>query len=136
MKKLLVHTDGGARGNPGPAGIGVYITDTERNPVEARYKYLGETTNNVAEYTGAYLGIKRAIELGADEIELLADSKLVIEQLSGNYKVKNESLKTLHSQIRSLVSEWGGTIAFTHIRREKNKEADRLSNVAMDEGTR
>ncbi len=107
MKKLLVHTDGGARGNPGPAGIGVYITDAERKPVEARYKYLGETTNNVAEYTGAYLGIKRAIELGADEIELLADSKLVIEQLSGNYKVKNESLKTLHSQIRSLISEWG-----------------------------
>lgn len=107
MKKLLVHTDGGARGNPGPAGIGVYITDAQRNPVEARYKYLGETTNNVAEYTGAYLGIKRAVELGADEIELFADSKLVIEQLSGNYKVKNESLKALHSQIRNLISEWG-----------------------------
>lgn len=104
--------------------------------MEQRYKYLGETTNNVAEYTGAYLGIKRAIELGATEVELRADSKLVIEQLSGNYKVKNEALKAIHAQIRDLVGEWGGKIRFVHVPREKNKDADRLSNVAMDEGMR
>lgn len=102
--------------------------------MEQRYKYLGETTNNVAEYMGAYLGIKRAVELGATGIELRADSKLVIEQLSGNYKVKNEGLKAIHAQIRELVGEWGGKIRFVHVPREKNKDADRLSNVAMDEG--
>jgi ribonuclease HI len=93
---------------------------------------LGETTNNVAEYTGVLLGIQRAIELGATEIELRADSKLAVEQLSGNYKVKNEGLKVLHAQIRGILSSWAGKIAFIHIPREKNKEADRLSNVAMD----
>ncbi len=114
----------------------MYISKSDGTPVERRYKYLGETTNNVAEYTGALLGIERAIALGATEIELRADSKLVIEQLSGNYKVKNEGLKPLHARIRGIVSEWGGKIAFIHIPREKNKEADRLSNVAMDEGMR
>lgn len=133
---LIVYTDGGSRGNPGPAGLGVYICDRSGEPVERRYKYLGETTNNVAEYSGALLGIRRAIELGATSIELRADSKLVIEQLSGNYKVKNPGLKELHTQIRELVSSYPGKISFTHVPREKNKEADRLSNVAMDEGTK
>jgi ribonuclease HI len=90
----------------------------------------------VAEYMGAFLGIKRAIELGATDIELRADSKLVIEQLKGNYKVKNPGLKEIHGQIGQLLANYAGTIEFTHVPREKNKEADRLSNVAMDEGTR
>lgn len=132
--KLLVYSDGGSRGNPGPAGCGVFIADAQGNPVERRYKYLGTTTNNVAEYTAAKLGIRRAIELGATEIELRADSKLAIEQLSGNYKVKNEGLKALNAEIREAVASWGGKIAFVHVPRERNKEADRLSNVAMDEG--
>ena len=85
---------------------------------------------------GAYLGIKRAIELGATEIELRADSKLVIEQLSGNYKVKNEGLKAIHADIRRLMGDWNGKIKYTHVPREKNLDADRLSNVAMDEGMR
>lgn len=101
--------------------------------MEKRYKYLGETTNNVAEYTGALLGIKRAIELGATDIELRMDSKLVIEQLSGNYKVKNPGLKVIYEEIRSILSDYSGSLVFTHVPREKNKEADRLSNVAMDQ---
>jgi ribonuclease HI len=132
--KLIVYTDGGARGNPGPAGIGVYIADEAGREVEKRYKYLGVKTNNQAECMGALLGIRRAIELGAVEIELRMDSLLVIEQLSGNYRVKNPDLKELHRQIAAELAAWKGVIAFVHVRREYNKEADRLSNKAMDEG--
>lgn len=132
--KLIVYSDGGARGNPGPAGLGVFICTPDFTPVERRYKYLGETTNNVAEYSGALLGIERAVALGATSIELRADSKLVIEQLKGNYKVKNPGLKDIHTQIGKVLSDYRGEIDFVHVPREKNKEADRLSNVAMDEG--
>ena len=133
--KLLVYTDGWARGNPGPAGIGVYITDAKGKPLEKRHKYLGVATNNIAEYTGALLGIRRAIELGANEIELRMDSQLVVEQLSGNFKVKNPELKKIYIEIGAMIATWWGKISFIHIRREQNGEADRLSNVAMDEGT-
>lgn len=131
--KLLVYTDGGSRGNPGPAWCGVFIVDEHGESVEKRFKYIGEATNNIAEYTAAFLGISRAIDLGATEIELRADSKLVIEQLSGNYKIKNPELKKIFLEIQDRVGKWGGKISFTHIYREQNAEADRLSNVAMDE---
>lgn len=100
--------------------------------VERRFKALGIATNNIAEYTAAFLGITRAIELGATEIELRADSKLVIEQLSGNYKIKNAQLKEIFLDIQDAIGKWGGKISFTHVYREQNMEADRLSNVAMD----
>ncbi|MDD2916377.1 MAG: ribonuclease HI family protein [Candidatus Gracilibacteria bacterium] len=132
--KLLIYTDGGARNNPGPAGIGVFIADENGKPLERRHKYLGIATNNQAEYQGALHGIRRGIELGAREIELRMDSNLVIEQLSGNFKIKNPELKMIFEEIRELLQNWGGKITFTHVRREFNKEADRLSNVAMDEG--
>lgn len=131
--KLLIYTDGWARFNPGPAGIGVFITDETGKKIEARYKYLGIATNNQAEYQGALHGIRRGIELGAREIELRMDSNLVIEQLSWNFKIKNPELKIIFSEIQDLLKGWGGKITFTHVRRELNKEADRLSNVAMDE---
>ncbi|HRI36653.1 MAG TPA: ribonuclease HI family protein [bacterium] len=131
---LIVHTDGGARGNPGPAGIGVHIADKSGREVEKRYKYLGVKTNNQAEYLGAFYGVRRAIELGADDIELRMDSQLVVEQLSGRYKIKNPELREIHREIATMVGEWGGTIRYVHIPRERNKEADRLSNKAMDEG--
>jgi len=99
---------------------------------EKRYKYLGIKTNNEAEYTAAFLGIKRCIELGATEIELYADSDLVIKQLSGIRKIKKDELKILHSEIKKLISECNIQIRYTWIPREQNKEADRLSNVAMD----
>ncbi len=130
--KYIVYTDGGSRGNPGISGCGIYITDAHNHPIERRHKSLGIATNNIAEYTAAYLGITRAIELWATEIELRADSKLVIEQLSGNYKVKNPELKNIFLKIGDAVAKWGGKIKYTHIYREHNTEADRLSNVAMD----
>ena len=102
------------------------------NSIEKRFKYIGVATNNIAEYTAAFLGITRAIELGATEIELRADSQLVIEQLSGNYKIKNPELKKIFLEIQDAVGKWGGDIVFMHVPREQNKEADRLSNVAMD----
>lgn len=134
--KLCIYTDGGARNNPGPAGIGVFITDAAGKAIERRHKYLGIATNNQAEYQGALHGIRRGIELGATEIELRMDSMLVVEQLSGNYKIKNPELKEIHREIGAMIASWGGKITFIHIRREQNKEADRLSNVAMDEGVR
>jgi ribonuclease HI len=132
--KLILYTDGGSRGNPGPAGCGVFITSLDSSITERRFKYLGIATNNIAEYMGGLLGIQRGIELGATEIELRADSKLMIEQLSGNYKVKNPELKKIWLQIHEMLSNWWGKIIFTHVYREDNREADRLSNVAMDQG--
>ncbi|MCK9272301.1 ribonuclease HI family protein [Candidatus Gracilibacteria bacterium] len=130
--KLKVFTDGGARGNPGISGIGVYITDENNNPVEKRYKGLGIKTNNQAEYLGALNGIQRAIELKAKEIELYMDSQLVVNQLSGIFKIKNQELAEIKLEIQKAINTWGGKISFYHIPREKNKEADRLSNIAMD----
>jgi ribonuclease HI len=132
--KYIVYTDGGSRGNPGPAGCGVFITSVDGSITERRFKYLGIATNNIAEYTGGLLGVQRGIELGATEIELRADSKLMIEQLSGNYKVKNPELKKIWLQIHDMLSNWWGKIVFIHVYREDNREADRLSNVAMDQG--
>jgi ribonuclease HI len=109
----------------------VYITDENDKEVEKRYKYLWIKTNNEAEYTAALLWIKRCIELGATQIELFADSDLVIKQLSGQWKIKKEELKILHTEIKNLIAN-NITIVFHWIPRELNKEADRLSNVAMD----
>ena len=134
MIKLIVYTDGGSRGNPGPSGCGIFIIEDSGKPLERRHKYIGHATNNIAEYTAALLGVLRAIELGATHVELRADSKLVIEQLAGRYKIKNTELKKIASEIRENISEWWGDISYKHIYREDNTEADRLSNVAMDEG--
>ena len=106
--------------------------DTKGTSVEKRHKYIGHATNNIAEYTAALLGITRAIELGALYIELRADSKLVIEQLAGRYKIKNLELKKIAIEIHENVAKWWGDILYTHVYREDNTEADRLSNVAMD----
>lgn len=130
--KLKVYTDGGSRWNPWESGIWVYITDENWFEVEKRYKYLWIKTNNEAEYLGAYFWVKRAIELWSNEIELYMDSDLVIKQLSWERKIKKEELKILNSDIKNLISEFNIKIHFHWIRREFNKEADRLSNVAMD----
>lgn len=131
--RLKVYTDGGSRGNPWVAWLGVYITDDQAKEVEKRYKNLGIKTNNEAEYLGAYYGIKRAIELWATEIELFMDSKLVIEQLSGNWKIKKPELKVINDDILQLISNSKIKIVYNWIAREQNTHADRLSNVAMDE---
>ncbi|MDD4151044.1 MAG: ribonuclease HI family protein [Candidatus Gracilibacteria bacterium] len=130
--KVKIFTDGGSRGNPGNAGIGVYITDEHGNEIEKRYKNLGIKTNNEAEYTAVHLAVNRAIEIGAKEISLFADSKLVVSQLNGEWKIKEERLKEIKKSIDELIINSSIKISFTWIPREQNKEADRLSNVAMD----
>ncbi len=111
----------------------MYIADSDGNSIEKRYKYIGIATNNVAEYTAILLGITRAIDLEATDIQVYADSKLAVEQLSGNYKIKHPDLRLIYDDIQRLLSSWGGSIVYTHIPREQNKEADRLSNIAMDQ---
>lgn len=130
--KLKLYTDGWSRWNPGKSWIWVYITDENWLEIEKRYKYLWIKTNNEAEYLWAYFWIKRCIELWSNEIELYMDSDLVIKQLSWERKIKKDELKILNSDIKNLISEFNIKIHFNWIRREKNKEADRLSNVAMD----
>jgi len=137
MGKLLrVYTDGGSRGNPGNAGIGVYITDENGEEVEKRYKNIGIATNNESEYTAAYLGIGRAIELGATHIHLYADSQLIVKQLKGEYKIKKKELQEIHQKIVLLVYKHQIDMTYEWIPREQNAQADRLSNVAMDQKIR
>jgi ribonuclease HI len=123
--------DGGARANPGPAGYGVYIVDDLGNVLAELSGSLGVTTNNVAEYTGLIAALQWAVDHDVKQIHIKGDSLLIIEQMRGNYKVKNEGLKPLHMKARMLVMQIGD-VKFDHVRREFNKEADRLSNVGMD----
>lgn len=132
-KKLIIYTDGGARGNPGPAGIGAVLYDENNNIVAAVSEFIGEATNNQAEYRAVIAAIKKAKQLGAEDIELYLDSELVCEQLNQNYKVKNKGLAPLFVQIWNLSISFK-KITYTHIRREQNQEADKLANQAMDRG--
>ena len=130
--KLAVYTDGWARWNPWNAWIWVYIKDENWKDVEKRYKNLWIKTNNEAEYLWAYYWIKRAIELWATEIDLYMDSSLVINQLTWNWKIKKEELKEIFNNISKIIEESWVKVKFEWIAREENKEADRLSNVAMN----
>ena len=130
--KLIVYTDGWSRWNPWIAWIWVYITDKSWKEIEKRYKYLWVKTNNEAEYLWAYYWIKRAIEIWAETIELKMDSKLVIEQLSWRWKIKKDELRLINEDIKWLIIWKNLDIKYTWVAREDNKEADRLSNVAMD----
>ncbi len=130
--KITIYTDWGSRWNPGIAGIWVYIVDENGKEIEKRYKFLGKKTNNEAEYLWAYYGLKRWIELGANHIDLKMDSDLVIQQLSGTWKIKKAELKEIHTQIKNMIWESWVQVNFIWIPREQNKEADRLSNKAMD----
>lgn len=132
--KLIIETDGGARGNPGPAGIGVVVLDDEGKILEEHAKYLGKTTNNQAEYQAAILGLKRAVELGATSVEVRADSELLVRQANGEYKVKNPDLGVRYLELKNLETRLGGKVRYVHVRREYNKRADKLSNDAMDQG--
>lgn len=133
--KLILHTDGGARGNPGPAGIGVVIQNEKGEILKEYAKYLGITTNNQAEYRAVILGLERALELGATSVEVVADSELLVRQANGEYKVKNPGIAKRYLQMKNLETSLGGRVTYRHIRREQNTRADALSNRAMDEGT-
>lgn len=129
--KLILHVDGGARGNPGPAAIGVVISDADGNLVDELAEVIGVATNNVAEYTAVLRGVSRARELGATELELIGDSELVAKQLNGVYKVRHEAMKPLHARARATL----GTLdawSFRTVPRAKNARADALVNAALD----
>lgn len=128
---LIVNCDGAARGNPGPAGIGVHITDPDGRIVEDIAEGIGETTNNVAEYSAAIRGLRRAGELGASRVLLRSDSKLLVEQLAGRYRVKAAHLQDLHREAMGEAVSFQ-QVRFEHVRREQNREADRLANQGVD----
>lgn len=129
--KLTMYTDGGARGNPGPSATGIIIKDENRRTLEAYGEFLGEQTNNFAEYTALISGLKRAKELGATELECFLDSELVVKQMQGFYKVKEPALQKLFIQAYNAAAEFK-KVKYAHVEREKNKEADRLVNETLD----
>ena len=129
MKKATLHTDGGARGNPGPAGIGAVLQIGEE--IYEFKKYIGETTNNQAEYQALVLGLEKAKEHSVTEVECLLDSELVVKQLNREYKVKDKDLGVQFVKVWNLMQGFK-KVTFKHIFREQNKEADRLVNEAID----
>ena len=129
---LIAYIDGGARGNPGPAGFGVRIEHADGTLVEEFSEAIGHATNNVAEYRGLLAALEWAKAHGCRELHVRSDSLLLVEQMRGNYKVKHPGLQPLHARARLLAYEVG-RVTFEHVRRELNKDADRLSNLGMDE---
>ncbi|HEV2974022.1 MAG TPA: ribonuclease HI family protein [Solirubrobacteraceae bacterium] len=130
--KLVVHVDGGARGNPGPAAAACVIADADGAQLAEDAQLLGRTTNNVAEYRALLLGLQRASELGADEVEVIGDSELIAKQVLGEYKVKNEALRSLHREATAALRAFPRWSIRT-VPRAQNAEADRLVNAALDQ---
>lgn len=129
--KVTIHTDGASRGNPGEAGLGVLIVDEAGQKLAEISEYLGQTTNNVAEYKALIRGLEEAKKLGATEVDVYTDSQLMARQISGEYKVKNQGLIPLYQEAKRLLSQFtSGKV--THVPRELNKEADKLANWAID----
>lgn len=136
ISKFIINTDGGARGNPGPAGIGVVIRDEKENIIAEYKQYIGEATNNVAEYKALILAINEVLALSPKPLalEIRMDSELVVRQMNGQYKIKEPSLKLLAQEVLKLKNNFGSVI-FKHVFREQNKEADKLVNQAIDEAS-
>lgn len=130
-KTFTIHTDGGARGNPGPAGIGVIIKNEIGEIVFQHGDYIGETTNNVAEYKALIKALETARDLGATMVHINMDSELIVKQMLGQYKIKEPTLQKLASKVKLLLPEFLSH-TFTHVRRELNKEADAMVNQAID----
>jgi len=127
--KAKLSTDGGARGNPGPYG---YVLEAENGTVlDARGETIGVATNNVAEYRALIAGLEKAVELGVDELEVVSDSELLVKQMQGEYRVKNEALRELNDEANSLERKLG-RVRYTAVRREHNELADKLVNEALD----
>jgi len=134
-KKVRIYTDGGARGNPGPAGIGAVILSLDQgkegDALAKISNYIGETTNNQAEYKAVIAGLEKAVDLKADEVEVISDSELLVKQCNGEYKVKDPDLAQLFMKVWNLQQNFK-KISFNHTLRSGNKEADRLVNEAID----
>ena len=131
LGRLVVSCDGAARGNPGPAGIGVELRTPDGTVVDRIARGIGVATNNVAEYTAAIEGLRRAAELGAREVVLRSDSRLLVQQLLGRFKVKNPVLQRLHREAESVLTGFDRA-RIEHVARERNREADRLANQGVD----
>jgi ribonuclease HI len=132
-RRILIYTDGAARGNPGPAGLGALLRDVETGEVLAELaRFLGVRTNNYAEWTAVEDALREALRLGATQVDLRMDSELVARQISGRYRVKHPDLKPIHASVMTMLAQLDG-YTVGHVPRELNKDADRLSNVAIDE---
>ena len=131
MSSATAHVDGGARGNPGPAGYGVHITRDDGSSVDLK-EAIGVATNNIAEYNGLLAALRWAVNEGVRSLHVKADSELMVKQMLGVYRVKNPGLQPLYEEARRLASRIG-RVTFEHVRREFNADADRLANEAMDD---
>jgi ribonuclease HI len=131
MTKFTLYTDGGARGNPGPSGIGVVIYDGGEQPIRKIGERIGDGTNNQAEYAALIRGLKEVLDLGGEEVDCYLDSELVVRQLNGQYKVREPELQKLIAEVFKLSNRFL-KVSFSHVRREKNKLADKLVNEALD----
>jgi ribonuclease HI len=129
--KAKLSTDGGARGNPGPAAYGYVLEDEDGTVLDARGETIGVATNNVAEYRALIAGLEKAVELGIDELEVVSDSELLVKQMQGEYRVKNEALRELNDEANSLERKLG-RVRYKAVRREHNELADKLVNEALD----
>ena len=132
-QRYIVYTDGAARGNPGPGGAGAVVQHPSGERVAEVREYLGCVTNNVAEYRALLLGLERARQLGARCVEVRSDSELLVKQMRGEWKIKNDALRTLARRAHVLAAEFE-RVSYVHVRREFNKAADRLANQAIDVG--
>jgi ribonuclease HI len=131
MAKFTVNVDGGARGNPGPAAIGAVLRDADGEVVEQHAERIGRATNNVAEYRALLAGIELARAHGAAELELVGDSELIVRQVEGRYKVKDATMRELHTEVKRALAGFESW-SIRHVRREQNADADRLVNAALD----
>ncbi len=131
MMRASLYTDGGARGNPGPAGIGVVLRDESGEVIGEIARGIGEATNNVAEYTALIAGLELALDKGVREVEIYMDSELVVSQLLGRWKIKKDTLRPLAVKARALMGRFD-SVSLSHVRRELNADADRLANQGMD----
>ena len=129
--RARLSTDGGSRGNPGPAAYGYVLESQDGTVLDARGEAIGVATNNVAEYRALIAGLQAAIQRSVDELEVVSDSELLVKQMRGEYKIKNEALQELAAVARALVSQLG-KVSYTAVRREHNELADRLVNEALD----
>ena len=129
--KARLSTNGGARGNPGPAAYGYVLEAEDGTVLDARGETIGVATNNVAEYRALIAGLEKAVELGVDELEVVSDSELLVKQMQGEYRVKNEALRELNDEANSLERKLA-RVRYTAVRREHNELADKLVNEALD----
>jgi ribonuclease HI len=130
---VIAYIDGGARGNPGPAGYGVALKDSAGKNVGELSRYLGHRTNNYAEYCGLLAALEYAVGKGLPALRVVSDSELMVKQIRGEYKVRSPELRELYERARALIRKLG-SFRIEHVRREKNRDADRLANQAMDQG--